>query len=45
MIVCRDCGKKNLAYVYCKKCGGDLYARPRRPERRVGILNGSLVLR
>lgn len=45
MIVCRDCGQKNLAGVYCKKCGGDLFARPRRSERRQRILDGSLILK
>lgn len=45
MVICRDCGKKNLAYQYCEKCGGDLYARRRHPERRPRILDGSLVLK
>jgi len=44
MIVCRDCGKKNLAYEYCEKCGGDLYAKHRRTERP-RLLDGSLVLK
>ena len=45
MIVCRDCGRKNLAGEYCEKCGGDLFARHRRPERPQRILDGSLILK
>lgn len=29
MIQCKDCGAKNLGREYCKRCGGDLYAKPR----------------
>ncbi len=45
VIVCRDCGKRNLAQEYCEKCGSNLYAKHRRTERRVRILDGSLVLK
>ncbi|MFO7318316.1 MAG: hypothetical protein LOD85_08005 [Clostridia bacterium] len=46
MIICKDCGKRNLGNLYCERCGGDLYARNRRPERtREGIFDRPLVLR
>ena len=46
MIICKDCGKRNLGNLYCERCGGDLYARNRRPERtREGIFDRPLGLR
>lgn len=46
MIICHDCGRKNLASLYCERCGADLYARNRRPERtRESIFDRPLVLR
>lgn len=46
MVICKDCGKRNLASLYCERCGSDLYARNRRPERtRLSIFDRPLVLR
>lgn len=46
MVICRDCGKRNLATEYCDKCGNDLYAKNRRAERPVArLLDGSLILK
>lgn len=46
MIICPDCGKKNLAQLYCGKCGSDLYGRKRRPERSVrSIFDRPLVIK
>lgn len=46
MVICKDCGQRNLGSLYCQKCGSDLYARNRRPERkRPSLFDGPLVLR
>jgi len=46
MIICRDCGKRNLGHEYCEKCGSDLYSKNRRSERPSGrLLDGSLILK
>lgn len=46
VVICKDCGQRNLGSLYCQKCGSDLYARNRRPERkRPSLFDGPLVLR
>lgn len=46
MIICSDCGKKNLAQLYCVKCGNDLYGKKRRMERSfVSIFDRPLVVK
>lgn len=46
MVRCPDCGTRNIGNLYCTKCGGDLYAKHRRPERSfVSIFDRPLVLK
>lgn len=46
MVICPDCGKRNLANLYCSKCGSDLYGKRHRPERSAkGIFDRPLVIR
>lgn len=46
MVICADCGKKNVGHLYCERCGSDLYARNRRPERSlVSIFDRPLVIK
>lgn len=46
MVICHDCGQRNLGNLYCSRCGGDLYARNHRRERRFrSIFDRPLVLR
>jgi len=46
VVICADCGKKNVGHLYCERCGSDLYARNRRPERSlVSIFDRPLVIK
>ncbi|HHV54628.1 MAG TPA: hypothetical protein GXX55_04185 [Firmicutes bacterium] len=34
MVVCKDCGTRNVGAIYCRHCGASLYGkREPRPDR------------
>ncbi|MGE5483017.1 MAG: hypothetical protein ACM3VX_08990 [Bacteroidota bacterium] len=39
MVVCKDCGTRNVGTVYCRHCGASLYVkRQPRPDRVTRLL-------